>query len=120
MSKPIAELREPTYFVLASLLDGPLHGYAIIQKAAELSGGRVRLVTGTLYTALDRLSGEGLVHLVREEVVNSRVRRSYGLTDAGAAVLTAEAARMANAALVVTSRAPELRAGSAVRRARPE
>jgi PadR family transcriptional regulator, regulatory protein PadR len=48
-------MREPTYFVLASLLDGPLHGYAIIQRSEELSGGRVRLATGTLYTALDRL-----------------------------------------------------------------
>jgi hypothetical protein len=26
------QMREPTYFVLASLLDGPLHGYAIIQR----------------------------------------------------------------------------------------
>ena len=40
-------MREPTYFVLASLLDGPLHGYAIIQRTKELSGGRVRLATGT-------------------------------------------------------------------------
>jgi hypothetical protein len=43
-----------TYFVLASLLDGPLHGYAIIQRTKNLSGGRIRLATGTLYTALDR------------------------------------------------------------------
>ena len=34
-------MREPTYFVLASLLDGPLHGYAIIKRTAELSGDRV-------------------------------------------------------------------------------
>ena len=26
-------MREPTYFVLASLLDGPLHGYAISTAA---------------------------------------------------------------------------------------
>ena len=52
-------MREPTYFVLASLLDGPLHGYAIIKRAEDMSGGRVRLATGTLYTALDRLTGRG-------------------------------------------------------------
>jgi DNA-binding PadR family transcriptional regulator len=56
-------MREPTYFVLASLLDGPLHGYAIIQRTEELSGGRIRLATGTSYTALDRLSSEGYVRL---------------------------------------------------------
>ena len=54
-------MREPTYFVLASLLDGPLHGYAIIQRTGELSGGRVRLATGTLYMVLDRLTAEGYV-----------------------------------------------------------
>jgi PadR family transcriptional regulator len=96
-------MREPTYFVLASLLDGPLHGYAIIRRAAELSGGRVTMATGTLYTALDRLAGEGYVQVVREEIVNGRARRSYGLTATGAAALRAEAGRMAAAARLVTS-----------------
>jgi PadR family transcriptional regulator, regulatory protein PadR len=98
-------MREPTYFVLASLLAGPLHGYAIIKRSAELSDGRVRLATGTLYTALDRLTAEGLVRLVSEEIVGGRVRRSYGLTDEGSAALRAEALRMAQAARVVTDRA---------------
>ncbi|HEY3906695.1 MAG TPA: PadR family transcriptional regulator [Streptosporangiaceae bacterium] len=104
MSKSMGEMREPTYFVLAALLDGPLHGYAIIQRAAEISDNRVRLATGTLYTALDRLTAEGFVRLVSEEVINGRARRSYGLTDSGAAALTAEAARMEQAAAVVTGR----------------
>jgi PadR family transcriptional regulator PadR len=96
-------MREPTYFVLASLLRGPLHGYAIIKRAGELSGGRVRLATGTLYTALDRLTADGHVELVSEETVGGRVRRSYGLTQDGAAALRAEAQRMAEAARIVTS-----------------
>ena len=104
-------MREPTYFILASLLDGPRHGYAIIQRTKELSGGRVRLATGTLYTALDRLTAEGHVELVREEIVNGRVRRSYGLTPPGAEALRAEAARMAEAARLVTDRGRDLKAG---------
>ena len=99
---PKVAMREPTYFVLAALLDGPLHGYAIIKRTEALSDGRVRLATGTLYTALDRLTGEGYVELVSEEVVSGRIRRSYGLTDEGAAALHAEAARMAEAARIVT------------------
>jgi len=35
-----ARCRTPTYYVLASLLDGPLHGYAIIQRAAARPRGR--------------------------------------------------------------------------------
>ena len=95
-------MREPTYFILAALQDEPLHGYAIVTRAAELSRGRVKLATGTLYSALDRLSGEGLVESVREEVVNGRARRYYALTPGGRAALLAEAAAMADAARVVT------------------
>ena len=98
-------MREPTYFVLASLLDGPLHGYAIIKRTEAASHGRVRLATGTLYTALDRLLGEGYVTLVGEETVNGRTRRSYGLTENGATALRAEAQRMAEAAALVTGTA---------------
>ena len=109
-------MREPTYFLLASLLDGPLHGYAIIQRAAELSDGRVRMATGTLYTALDRLTAEGYVWLVSEEIVNGRARRSYGLTESGSAALRAEATRMAAAAELVTGRAVRSRRGAAIRK----
>lgn len=115
----MAEMREPTYFVLASLLDGPLHGYAIIKRAAELSGNRVRMATGTLYTALDRLTAEGYVRLVREEIVNGRARRSYGLTEPGAAALRAEAARIAEAARLVADSGHRLRTQAAARKVRP-
>ena len=104
-----SRMREPTYFILAALQDEPLHGYAIITRAAELSRGRVKLATGTLYSALDRLTGEGLVDSVREEVVNGRARRYYALTPGGQAALQAEAAAMASAARIVTDRATRRR-----------
>src|SRR5690242_2846559 len=103
-------LREPTYYLLTALLDGPLHGYAIIKRAEELSGGRVKLAAGTLYAALDRLGGEGLVAVDREETVNGRARRYYRLTGEGTAALRVEADRMAQAARLVTHhRAPRVR-----------
>jgi PadR family transcriptional regulator, regulatory protein PadR len=111
-------MREPTYFVLAALLRGPLHGYAIMKRAEELSDGRVRLATGTLYTALDRLTAEGRVRLVSEETVAGRVRRSYGLTEEGSAALRAEALRMAEAARLVIEREAEPKAGPLTRKLR--
>ena len=111
-------MREPTYFVLAALLRGPLHGYAIMKRAEELSGGRVRLATGTLYTALDRLTAEGHVELVSEERVGGRVRRTYGLTEGGSAALRAEALRMAEAARLVTESGAGRKAGIAARKPR--
>jgi DNA-binding PadR family transcriptional regulator len=62
----------------------------------------VRLSTGTLYTALERLTAEGYVRPLGTEVVNGRTRRSYELTEAGATALRAEAQRMAEAARLVT------------------
>ena len=111
-------MREPTYFVLASLLEGPLHGYAIIKRTGDMSAGRVRLATGTLYTALDRLTAEGYVRLVSEETVAGRIRRSYVLTDRGSAALRAEAQRMAEAARLVTDEAARPQAIPLARKAR--
>ncbi len=105
-------MREPTYFVLAALLPGPLHGYAIIKRAEDISDGRVRLATGTLYTALDRLSAEGYVRPVGEEMVEGRIRRYYGLTEAGSAAVRAEAQRMAEAAQLVIGKTARERTAS--------
>jgi DNA-binding PadR family transcriptional regulator len=95
-------MRAPTYFVLAALLDEQLHGYAVIKRVADLSSGRIRLAAGTLYATLDRLAEAGLVHVVREETVNGRARRYYGLTKGGALAVREEAAQLAEAARIVT------------------
>jgi DNA-binding PadR family transcriptional regulator len=70
----------------------------------ELSDGEVRLSTGTLFGALDRLVESGLVEAGEEEKVEGRVRRSYTLTHNGHAALAAEAGRMRRAARVVEAR----------------
>jgi PadR family transcriptional regulator len=97
-------MREPTYFLLAGLLDGRRHGYAIAQLARELSGGRVGLSAGTLYGALERLTDQGLITPVEEVRVGGRRRRVYELTEDGRAQLVEEAQRLREAADVVTAR----------------
>ncbi|MCK9897283.1 PadR family transcriptional regulator [Frankia sp. AgB32] len=88
MSK--ADMREPTFLVLAALADGAKHGYALIEEIGSITGGRVTLRAGTLYAALDRLAGEGLVRPSGEEVVDGRLRRYYDLTDLGAEILAGQ------------------------------
>ena len=100
------ELRPASYFVLASLLDGPLHGYAIATRAEELSDGDVRLTAGTLYGALDRMASRGLVQVDREETVEGRLRRYYRLSDQGRQAVAREADRLAAAARVVQQPRP--------------
>lgn len=87
-------MQEATFLVLTSLASGRQHGYGIIGDVAAISGGRVKLRAGTLYTALDRLRADGLVAIDREEVVEGRLRRYYTLTAAGSETLAAEATRL--------------------------
>jgi PadR family transcriptional regulator PadR len=105
-------MREPTYFILAALLDGPSHGYGIIQETASLSGGRVKLTAGTLYGALERLAGEGLVEPDREETVSGRRRRYYRLTGTGEVALRDETERLRSSAEVVSRRLASARAAA--------
>ena len=72
-------LQEATLLVLTALSRGSQHGYGIITDVQEISGGRVNLRAGTLYTALDRLRAAGLIGVDREEIVASRLRRYYRL-----------------------------------------
>jgi DNA-binding PadR family transcriptional regulator len=101
-------MREPTFYTLAALLDGPLHGYGIIKRVRELSQQHVELAAGTLYAALDRLVTARLAEVDREEIVDGRARRYYRLTTVGRQAVHAEAARMSAAAHVVTGRVGRL------------
>ncbi len=98
------ELRPPSYFALAALIDGSLHGYAIVRRAAELSHGRVRLSTGTLYAVLDRALAESLVFAGDPYMKGGRQRRDYTLTAAGRLALAEESERMERASKTVSAR----------------
>ncbi|WP_405009158.1 PadR family transcriptional regulator [Kitasatospora sp. NBC_01539] len=88
------QLQEPTRLVLTALADAPRHGYAILQEVLEITGGRTRMLTGTLYTALDRLLQQELIRIDHEEVVAGRLRRSFALTEEGRRTLTEETERL--------------------------
>jgi DNA-binding PadR family transcriptional regulator len=87
-------MQEATFLILTALASGSQHGYGIITEVQQISGGRVQLRPGTLYTALDRLRADGLIGVDREEIVDGRLRRYYELTPAGGERLRAEATRL--------------------------
>jgi DNA-binding PadR family transcriptional regulator len=90
----IRPMQEATFLILTALASGSQHGYGIIREVTDISGGRVRLRAGTLYTALDRLRADELIDVDREEIVDNRLRRYYRLTPLGGQRLAAEAARL--------------------------
>jgi DNA-binding PadR family transcriptional regulator len=83
-------LTETVYYILLALVE-PAHGYAVMQKVEELSGGQVRLAAGTLYGAVETLQAKGYIGLIPS--TDSR-RKVYGLTQAGMHILSADAQRM--------------------------
>ena len=89
-------LREPTFFILLSLSPGPKHGYAILKEVESLSDGRVKLSTGTLYGAIERLLDQGWIRRVDDPIPNvtNRKRKAYEITELGRRILNAEIARL--------------------------
>ena len=65
--------------LLAVLESGPAHGYAIIETLRARSGGTFDLPEGTIYPALHRLEGDGLLSSSWSEET-ARRRRIYCLT----------------------------------------
>ena len=86
-------LTEPVLLVLLSLAEQPRHGYSILKDVEHISGGRVRLSTGTLYGALQRLLAQGWIERIEDDHA-PRDRRSYRLTAKGRRNLQAEVDRM--------------------------
>jgi DNA-binding PadR family transcriptional regulator len=72
---------DPAVLILASLAGGEKHGYAMMEDIEATSG--VHLGPGTLYGALSRLEGSGLI----EALPADDRRRPYRLTAQGAAFL---------------------------------
>lgn len=97
-------LQEPTFLILAALASGPQHGYGVLKDIEGMSSGQVVLRVGTLYGALDRLTVQELVEVDREEIVDSRLRRYYRLTDRGRLRLEEEALRVRRQADVALAR----------------
>jgi DNA-binding PadR family transcriptional regulator len=71
----------PATLILSSLAEGPKHGYALTKDIERFAD--VRLAPGTLYEALSRLEGQGLIAAVESD----DRRRPYELTAVGAEAL---------------------------------
>ena len=99
-----ASLGEPGFLILTALAAGTQHGYGVIDDIQRITDGEVRPHAGTLYAVLDWLRKAGLIDVEREEVVQSRLRRYYRLSGAGAQRLAVESQRLQRHAKVAHQR----------------
>jgi DNA-binding PadR family transcriptional regulator len=85
------------FHILLTLSSQDRHGYGIIKEVEARTEGRVRIQTGTLYQAIKRLLGAGLISEVESKVdpeLDDERRRYYALTGLGIKVLNEEALRL--------------------------
>jgi PadR family transcriptional regulator, regulatory protein PadR len=75
--------------LLAAIARQPLHGYGVVEAIKDRSGGELDLAEGTIYPALYRLEGAGLLTSSWRRV-GGRRRRIYRLTRRGRARLERE------------------------------
>lgn len=69
--------------ILKTLTVQSMHGYAIVRHIERLSGGVFNVEHGSLYPALERLQGNGLVSGKWGESPTGRRARYYTITAAG-------------------------------------
>ena len=78
--------------ILKAVSLGKLHGYAVLLRIQQITGGALQVQQGALYPALYRLEQQALIESEWGTSDNNRRAKFYRLTPAGRARLGSEAA----------------------------
>ena len=101
------------FHILVALADDDLHGYEIMRRVEEQTGGRTRLGPGTLYSSIQALLEAGFIaEIAGAGNQNDDRRRYYRLTGSGRKACRAEAERLAD--LLRVARAKKILRGEYV------
>lgn len=84
LGKSLNRLSQPTILTLLAQSNEPMHGYIIVQQAANspMFGGKKPDATG-IYRALKRMEETGLVTSAWETPEEGSAKRLFSLTDKG-------------------------------------
>ncbi|MCA1560077.1 MAG: PadR family transcriptional regulator [Acidobacteria bacterium] len=78
--------------ILKAVSLGTLHGYGVLLRIQQITGGALQIQQGALYPALYRLERQGLINSEWGTSDNNRRAKFYSLTRTGRARLGNEAA----------------------------
>ena len=76
--------------ILKAVSLGKLHGYGVLLRIQQISGGQLAIQQGSLYPALFRLEHQGLIASEWGESDNKRKAKFYRLTATGRRQLRTE------------------------------
>lgn len=89
--------------ILKALSLGQQHGYGVLLRVEQITGGALNIEQGALYPALHRLEHRGLVDTEWGTSDNNRRAKYYRLTPAGRRQLKSETERWNSIAMAMTS-----------------
>ncbi|MBZ9688824.1 PadR family transcriptional regulator [Clostridium estertheticum] len=87
--KTFLPMTETAYYILLSLTE-PRHGYAIILHVEDITNGRIKLGSGTVYGTLTKLQNKGVISIFSDE----KRRTVYEITEVGKKLILAEIERI--------------------------
>jgi PadR family transcriptional regulator, regulatory protein PadR len=96
--------------ILKAVSLGKLHGYGVLLRIGQISGGALEIQQGALYPALYRLEHQGLIESEWGTSANNRRAKFYRLTPAGRGRLGEEVAswnRLAEAIALALRATPQ-------------
>lgn len=94
MAKKYEPLTESYYYILLCLYKGPNHGYGIMQDSMKFSNNRVKIGSGTMYTAVSKMIKKGWIRDSITADDSDDRRRTYEITKEGADILYGEIERL--------------------------
>jgi transcriptional regulator len=102
---PDAELLPGTLdlLILKAVSLGPQHGYGVLLRIQQITGGALAVEQGAVYPALYRLEHQGLLDTEWGTSDNNRKAKFYRLTAAGRRRFRAETERWERAALAMNT-----------------
>src|ERR1700675_4852100 len=89
--------------ILKAVSLGPLHGYGVLVRIGQISGGSLLVEQGALYPALFRLVRQGLLKANWGTSDNNRRAKFYELTATGRKRLREETANWNRLVAAITS-----------------
>jgi transcriptional regulator len=89
--------------ILTAVSRGPQHGYGVLLRIEQITGGALAVEQGALYPALYRLEHQGLLATEWGTSDNNRRAKFYSLTAAGRKRFKAETEEWNRTALAVNT-----------------
>ena len=93
MVKQLEPLTESYFYILLCLYESANHGYGIMQRTDELTDGRVRIGSGTMYGAISKMIKKEYI-TEQEGSDEKNRRRIYTITELGKDILRSDCDRI--------------------------